>query len=153
MLLLRILFGGKTPRLHKKDFVQKGYLSQILSPVMPLLPGHKYQKGVQKRVRLHEKLCDEMFCFSSMHVQCSLLDPFWVASFIKGMLKQTRFDNCALCQNGMYLCIGVLFNKDYWKLYLNLIFIGCWMPKPLGKYLWTLGQRDFLTIINFALQL
>ena len=32
--------------------------------------------------------------FSLMHMQCSFLDPFWVASFTKGVLKQTRFDTC-----------------------------------------------------------
>ena len=37
-----------------------------------------------------------MFCFSLMHMQCSLLDAFWVAFFIKGMLKQTCFDTCAM---------------------------------------------------------
>ena len=41
-----------------------------------VLAQHKYQKGLQKFVRLRKKLCDEMFCFPSMHMQCSLLDPF-----------------------------------------------------------------------------
>ena len=35
-----------------------------------------------------------MFYFSSKHMQCSLLDPFWLASFIKGHLEQTWFDTC-----------------------------------------------------------
>ena len=40
-----------------------------------------------------------MFCFSLMHMQCSFLDPFWVASSIKGMLKQTCFDTCGFILN------------------------------------------------------
>ena len=37
--------------------------------------------------RLYKKLCNEMFWYCLMHMQCSLLCLFWVASFIKVALK------------------------------------------------------------------
>ena len=40
---------------------------------------------------MRKKLRDEMFCFCLVHMQCSLLRPFWVASFIKGRFKQAWF--------------------------------------------------------------
>ena len=79
------LFKAQQGRLSSKSKV-KNLTSQVAT--------YKYRKGLQKFVGLRKKLCDEMFCFSSMHMQCSLLDPFWLASFIKGMLKQTCFDTC-----------------------------------------------------------
>ena len=48
----------------------------IFEVVLTIRAQHKYQKGLQKFVRLRKKLCDEMFCFSLMHMQCSFLDPF-----------------------------------------------------------------------------
>ena len=36
--------------------------------------------------------CYEMFCFGLMSMQCSLLWPFWVASFIKGRVIQACFN-------------------------------------------------------------
>ena len=41
---------------------------------------------------MHKKLCDEIVCFCLMHMQCSLLCPFWVACSIKGQVKQTCFN-------------------------------------------------------------
>ena len=41
---------------------------------------------------MRKKLCDEMVCFCLMHMQRSLLCPFWVACFIKGQVKQTCFN-------------------------------------------------------------
>ena len=41
---------------------------------------------------LRKKLCDEIFCFCLMRMYCSLLWPFWVASFTKGRVKKACFN-------------------------------------------------------------
>ena len=56
--------------------------------------GHRHtnSKGFLRVDGMRKKLCDEMVCFCLMHMQRSLLCPFWVACFIKGQVKQTCFN-------------------------------------------------------------
>ena len=56
---------------------------------------HTNSKGFLRVDGMRKKLRDEMFCFCLMHTKCSLLRPFWVASFIKGQVKQACFNLCA----------------------------------------------------------
>ena len=48
--------------------------------------------------------------FSLMHMQCSFLDPFRVACFIKGHFKRTCFDTC-----GAILFHSLVLDKLFWN--------------------------------------
>ena len=52
---------------------------------------------------LRNKLCDEMFCFCLMHMQCSFLWPFWVAPSIKGRVNQASFNLYAFSDARYYI--------------------------------------------------
>ena len=45
---------------------------------------HTWAKGNLRVDGLRNKLCDELFCFSLMHMQCYLLCPFWALLLKKG---------------------------------------------------------------------
>ena len=69
------------------------------APRRPFITGneHKYRKGVWKREKVPQKAFRWNvlgFFSSSMHMQCSLLCPFWVAYFIIGKVKQACFGTC-----------------------------------------------------------
>ena len=82
---------------------------------------------------MHKKLCDEIVCFCLMHMQCSLLCPFWVACFIKGQVKQT-------CHSGL-ACVNFVFQihttqKVFWplKIIIQIVFKWFWMIVPNFNY-------------------
>ena len=45
---------------------------------------HTWAKGSLRVNGLRKKLCDDLFCFSLMHMQCCLLCPFWALLLWKG---------------------------------------------------------------------
>ena len=65
-------------------------------------------KVAQKALRWNGFLCT---CSA-----CSFLCPFWVASSIKGMLKQTCFDTCDKCFRSFFKCF---FQPTLWAKWIT----------------------------------
>ena len=88
---------------------------------------------------LRKKLCDEMFCFCLMHMQCSLLCTFWVASSIKGEVKQTCLNLYAERQGN--------FNNTF-KLISMTASISSRLPVTVEKACTGLSQFT-VKVLNF----
>ena len=63
-VVISVLSGCSSSRFSKEPLVAKFYF--VHSPIL-------FEKLCRTRKRLRKKLCDDMFCFSLMHMQCSLL--------------------------------------------------------------------------------
>ena len=94
---------------------------------MPVL--HTNSKGFLRVDGMRKKLCDEMVCFGLMHVQRSLICPFWVACFIKGQVKQTCFN--------LYEAIlkATTFDTQacHWTWVQKFIPTFCWILQSMEK--------------------
>ena len=94
----------------------------VILMVLPLMCcDHTNWKDYLRVDGWRKKLCDEMFGFDLMSMQCSLLWPFWVASFIKGRVKQACFNlyGCDTINNDTTLAGWTNSN-----IYMNMSFLN-----------------------------